>query len=248
MQFPIIRYSYFLYGKRLRSFMEAYATAGIEVRGNFPRMKSPVNCPTNMYVGVQQFLRALDKFKHNKFRSNNRKNDPTVGPLAQTGENSAADFWVQPQPSSIAPSLTSALQTLEKPLRKIAINDCTVSGCYTPWKRWDGNGWDSWSCSKIHRDLNSHPLQNTNGQVLLYWEDRRRERSYNKVEWRITHSKGESFHPVLTFQQLLRIQLQRQLSLHDSTMHQLFLSLFPHLFPPKPSHRPDYDRLPGAST
>lgn len=36
--------------------------------------------------------------------------------------------------------------------------------------------------------------------------------------------------------------------MRDSTMHQLLSSLFPHLFPPKPSHRQDRDQLPGTST
>lgn len=40
------------------------------------------------------------------------------------------------------------------------------------------------------------------------------------------------------FPQLQRIQLQRQPSLHDSTMHQLFLSLFPHFsFPNLHKHQ-----------
>lgn len=190
-------------------------------------MKSLVNSPNNRYVGVQQFLWAIDKFKHSKFRSSSRKDCPTVGSLAQTGKNSAADFWVQPQPSSIAPLLSSLLQTQKSSEEKSCWWLYGVRMLH-PVENWGSNVWDNWSCSKFHCELNSHPLQNTNGQMILYWEDRGRERSYNKVEWRMTHSKGESFHPVLTFQQLQRIQLQRQPSLHDSTMHQLFLSLFRH--------------------
>lgn len=47
MQFPIIRYSYFLDGKTFKIFTEVYATAGIEVQENFPSMERPVNSPTN---------------------------------------------------------------------------------------------------------------------------------------------------------------------------------------------------------
>lgn len=103
-----------------------------------------------------------------------------------------------------------------------------VSGCYSPWKHWDSNVWYSQTCSKIHCELNSHHNSKTPMGKCFSTEKTGGGKGVTirlSEEW---HTARESFHPVLTFQQLLRIQLQRQPSLHDSTMHQLFLPLLPY--------------------